>query len=155
MIRVADGIATGIVDPSELHSTVRRLHDEGYDLLVDLFAYDTPDRQKRFDVVYLFHRMADGARTRLKVQVARNETVPSLVELQPSANWYEREVYDLYGVRFSGHPDLRRILMPDDWIGHPLRRDHPLGGEVVDYGLPDQRPRTTVAPIEFPEGTVR
>jgi NADH-quinone oxidoreductase subunit C len=155
MIRVADGIPTELVAPSDLHSVVRRLNADGYGLLVDLFAYDTPDREKRFDVVYLFHRMTDSARARLKAEVAEGEPVPSIVELHPSANWYEREVYDLYGVTFSGHPDLRRILMPDDWIGHPLRRDHPLGGEVVDYGLPDQRPRTTVAPIEFPEGTAR
>ena len=155
MIRVADGIVTGVVPAADLPTTVQRLRHEGYALLVDLFAYDTPDREKRFDIVYLFHRMADSARTRVKVQVAAGEPVPSIVGIHPSANWYEREVYDLYGIPFAGHPDLRRILMPDDWIGHPLRRDHPLGGEVVDYGLPDQRPRPTVAPIEFPEGTVR
>ena len=155
MIRVADGVATGIVAAADLPATSQRLHAEGYTLLVDLFAYDTPDREQRFDVVYLFHRMADAARTRLKVQVAADEPVASIVDLYPSANWYEREVFDLYGVRFNGHPDLRRILMPDDWIGHPLRRDHPLGGEVVDYGLPDQQRRPTVAPIQFPEGTDR
>jgi NADH-quinone oxidoreductase subunit C len=151
----ADGIATGLVDPAELLSGVRALRAAGYDLLVDLFAYDTPERAARFDVVYLFHRVADGARTRLKVQVDADREVPSIVAVYPGAGWYEREVYDLYGVRFAGHPDLRRILLPDDWIGHPLRRDHPLGGEVVDYGLPDQRPRASVAPIAFPEGTAR
>jgi NADH-quinone oxidoreductase subunit C len=155
MIRVADGIPTGLVLPSELLAAARALRDEGYDLLVDCFGYDTPDRERRFDVVYLFHRMSDGARTRVKVEVADGDAIPSITDVYPGASWYEREVYDLYGVPFSGHPDLRRILMPDDWIGHPLRRDHPLGGEVVDYALPEDRPRATVAPIEFPEGTKR
>jgi NADH-quinone oxidoreductase subunit C len=153
VIRVADGIATAVVAAEQLKERVSALQAEGYDLLVDLLAYDTPERAARFDVVYLLHRLSDNSRTRIKVQVAEDEHVPSLTPLYPSADWFEREIYDLYGVVFDGHPDLRRILMPDDWIGHPLRRDHPLGGEVVDYGL---RPRTeTVAPIDFPEGTTR
>ena len=150
---VADGIDTAVVAVEQLKDTVSKLRDDGYDLLVDLFAYDTPERAARFDVVYLFHRLADNARTRIKVQVAVDESVPTLTTLYPSADWYEREVFDLYGVTFDGHPDMRRILMPDDWIGHPLRRDHPLGGEVVDYGL--RPPTDTVAPIDFPEGTTR
>lgn len=152
MSRVADGVDTSVVATGELLDTVRQLQVDGFDVLVDLFAYDTPERRERFDVVYLFHRHGDNARRRLKVQVADGAAVPTISELYPPANWYEREVYDLYGVPFEGHPDLRRILMPDDWIGHPLRRDHPLGGEVVDYGLP--RPQA-VAPIDFPEGTTR
>ena len=154
MIRVADDIPTGLVSPVELHRAVIALRAEGFDFLVDLFGYDTPERPARFDVVYLLHRMSDGVRTRLKVQVADGEAVPTITDLYPNADWYEREVYDLYGVPFSGHPDLRRILLPDDWIGHPLRRDHPLGGEVVDYGLAGER-RDTIAPLVFPEGTAR
>lgn len=153
MIRVADGIPTAVVAAEQLLDRVALLRGDGYDLLVDVLAYDTPERERRFDVVYLFHRLADNARTRLQVEVGERDAVPSITDLYPSANWYEREVYDMYGVSFSGHPDLRRILMPDDWIGHPLRRDHPLGGEVVEYGL---RPTAeTVAPIDFPEGTTR
>ena len=153
MMRVADGIPTAVVAAEQLLERVAQLRGDGYDLLVDVLAYDTPERDRRFDVVYLFHRLADNARTRLQVEVGERDAVPSITDLYPSANWYEREVYDMYGVTFSGHPDLRRILMPDDWIGHPLRRDHPLGGEVVEYGL---RPTTeTVAPIDFPEGTTR
>ena len=153
MTRVADGITTAVVAVDELLARVGELHADGYDMLVDLFAYDTPERAERFDVVYLFHRLSDNARTRLKVQVAEGIAVPTITETYPSAGWYEREVFDLYGVPFAGHPDLRRILMPDDWIGHPLRRDHPLGGEVVDYGL--RPPAESVAPIDFPEGTTR
>jgi NADH-quinone oxidoreductase subunit C len=153
MIRVADGIPTAVVAAEQLMERVTGLRADGYDLLVDLFAYDTPDRERRFDVVYLFHRLADDARTRLHVEVGERDAVPSIAGLYPGASWYEREAFDMYGVAFTGHPDLRRILMPDDWIGHPLRRDHPLGGEVVDYGL---RPSAeTVAPIDFPEGTTR
>lgn len=153
MIRVADGIPTAVVAAEQLLERVIELRADGYDLLVDVFAYDTPEREPRFDVVYLFHRLADSARTRLHVEVGEREAVPSIAGLYPGASWYEREVFDMYGVSFAGHPDLRRILMPDDWIGHPLRRDHPLGGEVVDYGL---RPNVeTVAPIDFPEGTTR
>ncbi len=153
MSRVADGIPTAVVAADELLRRVEELRAEGYDMLIDLFAYDTPERAARFDVVYLFHRLSDNARTRLKVQVADGAAVPTISGLYAAAAWYEREVYDLYGVPFADHPDLRRILMPDDWIGHPLRRDHPLGGEVVDYGLPS--PMDTVAPIDFPEGTTR
>ncbi len=153
MIRVADGIPTAVVAAEQLMDRVAELRRDGYDLLVDLLAYDTPERGRRFDVVYLFHRLADSARTRVQVEVGERDAVPSITEVYPSANWYEREVYDMYGVTFTGHPDMRRILMPDDWIGYPLRRDHPLGGEVVEYGL---RPvAETVAPIDFPEGTTR
>jgi NADH-quinone oxidoreductase subunit C len=153
VIRVADGISTSVVAVERLLDEVRALQDEGYDLLVDLFAYDTPERPARFDVVYLFHRLGDNTRTRVKIEVADGASVPSITALYPPADRYEREVYDLYGIPFTGHPDLRRLLMPDEWIGHPLRRDHPLGGEVVEYGL--AAPTETVAPIDFPEGTTR
>ena len=153
MIRVADGVPTAVVAAERLLERVTELRADGYDLLVDLFAYDTPDRERRFDVVYLFHRLADSARTRLHVEVGERDAVSSIAGLYPGASWYEREVFDMYGVSFTGHPDLRRILMPDDWIGHPLRRDHPLGGEIVDYGLGPTV--ETVSPIDFPEGTTR
>jgi len=154
MTRVADGIATGTVRPADLPSAIAALQVEGFDFLIDLFAYDTPERAARFDVVYLLRRMGDGSRTRLTVQVADGEAIPTVTSLYPNANWYEREVFDLFGVPFEGHPDLRRILLPDDWIGHPLRRDHPLGGEVVAYGLSGEQ-RDTIAPLVFPEGTTR
>ena len=152
MRRVADGIDTAVVEASALLDTIAAISADGYELLVDITAVDTPDRAARFDLAYLFHRLSDNGRRRLVVEAGEGDVMPSITSLYPSANWYEREVFDLFGVRFSGHPDLRRILMPDDWIGYPLRRDHPLGGEVVDYGL---RKIETVAPIDFPEGTTR
>ncbi|MDO8562981.1 MAG: NADH-quinone oxidoreductase subunit C [Candidatus Limnocylindria bacterium] len=153
MIRVADGVPTAFVEPSEVHETAARARAAGHELLIDLTAFDTPERTSRFDLVYLFHRLADNARVRVHVHVAEGAGVATVSDLYPAADWYEREVYDLFGIPFQGHPDLRRILMPDDWVGHPLRRDHPLGGEVVDYGGAGKR--DTVVPLAFPEGTAR
>ncbi|MBM4420829.1 MAG: NADH-quinone oxidoreductase subunit C [Chloroflexi bacterium] len=152
-MRVADGVPTALLEPSAVPAAVHGLKAAGFALLVDLTAFDSPERAKRFDVVYLFHRFADAKRVRLQIAVGERDAVPTITPEFPGANWYEREVYDLFGVRFQGHPDLRRILMPDDWLSHPLRRDHPLGGEVVDYG--PARPREAVAPLMFPEGTER
>ena len=72
-------------------------------------------------------------RVRLKIRVAEGESVPSLTPIWQTANWHEREVYDMFGVKFDNHPDLQRILMPDDWIGHPLRKDYPLMFEEVAF----------------------
>ena len=153
MIRVADGIPTAFVEARDAHDAVARARAAGHELLVDVTAFDTPERADRFDVVYLLHRLADHSRLRLQVRVAEGVALASIVDLYPAANWYERELYDLFGILFTDHPDLRRILMPDDWVGHPLRRDHPLGGEVVEYGAAARR--DTVVPLAFPEGTTR
>jgi NADH-quinone oxidoreductase subunit C len=92
-------------------------------------------RAPRWEVVYTFLSLSRNARVRLKVEVEDGPTpeVPTVSAVYPSANWYEREIYDLMGIRFSDHPDLRRILLPDDWQGYPLRFDHPLGGEEVGF----------------------
>lgn len=96
----------------------------GYTLLTDHTAVDYPKREKRFDLVYHLYSFKRNERLRLKVMAADGEAAPSVVGVWPTANWLEREVYDLFGVRYEGHPDLKRILMPDGWIGHPLRKDH-------------------------------
>ncbi|HQZ39974.1 MAG TPA: NADH-quinone oxidoreductase subunit C [Vicinamibacterales bacterium] len=83
-------------------------------------------REPRFDVVYHLVSPHRRARVRLKVRVGNDEPVPSVTSVWPGAGWMEREVYDLFGVVFDGHPDLRRLLMPDDWEGHPLRKDYPV-----------------------------
>ena len=95
-----------------------------YKLLTDLTAVDYPKREKRFDLVYHLYSFQRNDRLRLKVLVGDGEKAPSVTKLWPTANWLEREVYDMFGVQYEGHPDLKRILMPDEWTGHPLRKDY-------------------------------
>jgi NADH-quinone oxidoreductase subunit C len=103
--------------------------DEGsFDYCADLTATDWPPREKRFDVVYCLYSTRRRQRVRIKVQAAGGEAVPSVTGLWPAANWLEREVWDMFGVNVTGHPDLRRILMPQAWQGHPQRKDYPLEG---------------------------
>jgi NADH-quinone oxidoreductase subunit C len=90
--------------------------------------------EDRFEVVYNLYSMGTFERLRLKVRVSEDEpTTDTLEVVWPAANWNEREVYDLFGITFNNHSDLRRILMPDDWVGHPLRKDYPIGGEEVEF----------------------
>lgn len=108
-----------------------------YDLLEDITAVDWPEREFRYDIVYQIMSIATRASVRLKIQVG-GETepspeVPSVMGVWLAADWFEREVFDLFGVRFTGRDDVRRILMPPDWVGHPLRKDYPLSG----FSLPD------------------
>ncbi|MGD0841987.1 MAG: NADH-quinone oxidoreductase subunit C [Candidatus Acidiferrales bacterium] len=98
--------------------------DEGFDFLADLTAVDWPRREKRFDVVLNLYSFPKNQRLRLKVQVDENEPVASVVSVWPTANWLEREVYDMFGIIFEGHPDLRRLLLPEEWQGFPLRKDY-------------------------------
>jgi NADH-quinone oxidoreductase subunit C len=98
--------------------------------IIDVTAVDWPSREKRFDVVYHFLSPTKNARIRVKVETDEATPVPSIIDVFPGANWYERETYDLYGVLFTGHPDLRRILTDYGFQGHPLRKDFPLTGFV-------------------------
>lgn len=95
-----------------------------YLLLTDHTAVDFPKREKRFELIYHLYSFQRNDRLRLKVQVAENEKAPSVTGLWATANWLEREVYDMFGVPYEGHPELKRILMPDGWTGHPLRKDY-------------------------------
>ncbi len=100
--------------------------DEGgaYTFLTDETAVDYPKREKRFEVIYHLYSFKRNDRLRLKVLVGEGEKVPSVAGVWPTANWLEREVYDMFGVVYDGHPDLKRILLPDEWTGHPLRKDY-------------------------------
>lgn len=106
-----------------------------YEMLLDVTAVDLLPAAPRWEVVYSFLSLSRNERFRLKVPLADgpDPIVPSVSGVWRSGNWYEREIYNLMGIRFSGHPDLRRLLMPEDWVGYPLRFDHPLGGEEVGF----------------------
>jgi NADH-quinone oxidoreductase subunit C len=123
------GDATAVVREFYLLDVMRFLRSDptlAFDMLSDVCAVDYLPRQPRFEVVYHLYSVAKNHRLRVKVQVdGQTPSVPSLVELWASANWMEREVFDLYGIRFTGHPDLRRILLYDEFEGHPLRKDYP------------------------------
>src|SRR5579871_1503147 len=97
---------------------------EKFDWLSDLTAVDWPKREKRFEVILNMYSMEKNERLRLKVHASADERVPSVQGIWSTANWMEREVYDMFGVVFEGHPDLKRILLPDEWQGHPLRKDY-------------------------------
>jgi len=115
------------VAPGDLVAVCAALRNTlGFDLLAEITAVDYLPREPRYDVVYHLVSIANRQRLRLKVRVAAGGTIPTVQGLWPSAGWPEREVWDLFGIVFEGHPDLRRILMPDDWEGHPLRKDYPV-----------------------------
>ncbi len=107
--------------------------DLDFNALSDVIALDRYPATDgpRFEVLYQLTSLPAGVRLRVGVEVADGGSVPSAVALYPSANWPEREIFDLFGISFDGHPDLKRILLPDSWSGHPLRKDYPLGGDQV------------------------
>jgi len=107
-----------------------------YDFLSDVAGVDYYPQEPRFGVSYHLYSMAYNRSLRLKAFVSEeNPTVPSVVAVYPAANWPEREIFDLLGITFVDHPDLRRILMPESWHGHPLRKDYPLGYETVQFSF--------------------
>ena len=128
---IAFGELTLTVNLANLEGLVECLRDDPafrFSSLVDITAIDFPERAQRFDMVYQFLSMYRNHRVRLKVAVREDEMVPSLVDVFPAANWFEREVFDMFGILFSGHPDLRRILTDYGFRGHPLRKDFPTTG---------------------------
>ena len=114
-----------VVDRSLIPNVHHVFRDqEEFDYCVDITAVHYPKREKPFDVLWILYSFPRNERVRVKTQIAEGETLPSVVEIWPTANWLEREVYDMFGIRFEGHPDMKRILLPEGWKGHPLRKDY-------------------------------
>jgi NADH-quinone oxidoreductase subunit C len=136
-VLVARSEVTVTVDRDRLLDTLRFLRDDGdlgFTLLVDVSCSDWPGRDPRVWMAYHLYSPERNHRVRVKVGLPEADLrVPSAVPVFPAANWQEREVFDFFGVVFDGHPDLRRILMPDEWVGYPLRKDEPLGGVPTQY----------------------
>jgi NADH-quinone oxidoreductase subunit C len=128
---VAFGELTVTIAPSSLVSFVDFLKTDGaskFSSLVDITAVDYPTRAKRFDVIYHFLSMYQNHRIRIRTQIREDEMVPSIIDVDPASNWFEREIFDMFGILFTGHPDLRRILTDYGFRGYPLRKDFPTTG---------------------------
>jgi NADH-quinone oxidoreductase subunit C len=107
--------------------------DEQFDYCVDITAVHYPKREKQFDVIWVLYSFARNERIRVKTQIADGDSIASAVSIWTTANWLEREVFDMFGIKLAGHPDLTRILMPEDWEGHPLRKDFSVGRVPVQF----------------------
>jgi NADH-quinone oxidoreductase subunit C len=130
------GQASLLVPPGHIVAAAHALRDKhGFAMLAALSAVDYwPQRLPRFHVVYQFKNIPQKLRLEVRVPLDGDEPeLPSICEVFPNANWHERELWDMFGLKITNHPDLRRILMPEDWAGHPLRKDYPLGYEEVQF----------------------
>lgn len=148
---VAYGELTLEARADQIVSVLRFLRDDStcrFAQLIDLCGVDYPGRSKRFDVVYHLLSLSQNMRARVKVRTDEETPVPSVVDIYPAANWYEREAFDLFGIQFSGHPDLRRILTDYGFNGHPLRKDFPLTG-YVEVRYDDAQKRVVYEPVRL------
>ncbi|HEY2753568.1 NADH-quinone oxidoreductase subunit C [Phenylobacterium sp.] len=134
----------------EALTVLRDNQDFRFSILIDVCGADYPERERRFDVVYHLLSMTKNLRVRLKIQADEDTAVPSVVSVFPSADWYERETFDMYGVFFDGHPDLRRILTDYGFHGHPLRKDFPMTG-YVEVRYDDELKRVVYEPVKSVE----
>lgn len=150
---VALGELTLHVARDQIANVLRYLRDDPrclFTQLIDICGVDYPGRQQRFDVVYHLLSPQLNHRIRLKIQTDDQTPAPSAVSIFPAANWYEREAFDLYGILFSGHPDLRRILTDYGFQGHPLRKDFPLTG-FVELRYSEELKRVVYEPVKLPQ----
>ncbi len=148
---VAFGEATVVTGPDTLVGLLLFLRDDPacrFTTLVDICGADYPEREKRFEVVYHLLSMHLNQRIRVKVQTDEQTPVPSCLGVWPAANWFEREAFDMYGIQFSDHPDLRRILTDYGFTGYPLRKDFPLTG-FVEVRYDDAQQRVVYEPVRL------
>ncbi|MBA3325142.1 MAG: NADH-quinone oxidoreductase subunit C [Rhodobacteraceae bacterium] len=146
-----NGELTILVAPSALPAFVDFLRTDPscrFTTLIDITAVDWPDRDRRFELVYHFLSMSLNARVRVKAALREDEIAPSITAIFPCANWYEREVFDMYGILFSGHPDLRRILTDYGFRGFPLRKDFPTTG-YVEVRYDEEAKRVVYEPVKL------
>ena len=114
-----------VIEPAIAFELLQILRDgEQFDYCVDIPAVHYPEREKQFDLLWILYSFSKNERIRVKIMIADGKSVPSATPIWATANWLEREVFDMFGIRFDGHPDLKRILLPDGWKGHPLRKDY-------------------------------
>ena len=149
--RVAYGELTITANARDIVKVATFLRDDERCLFwsfIDVTAIDWPGREPRFDVVYHLLSPKHNHRIRVKIAVGENTPVPSIIDVFPGANWFEREAYDLYGVLFTGHPDMRRILTDYGFEGHPLRKDFPLTG-FVEVRYDDEEKRVVYEPVRL------
>ena len=136
---VSAGDAWITVEADNIHQSLFALKSEGFRLLVFLTCVDhlvdtSREWPARYELVYQLRNLETREQIRVRTFIGGDQPkIDSVHDLFPPANWDERETYDMFGIVFNDHPDLTRILMPDDWVGHPLRRDYPVGGEVVEF----------------------
>jgi NADH-quinone oxidoreductase subunit C len=149
--RIAFGELTLMADRERIVSLLELLRDDArcrFEVLIDICGVDWPARERRFDVVYHLLSPRLNQRVRVKVETDEVAPVPSAIPVFPAANWFEREAYDMYGIRFSGHPDLRRLLTDYGFRGYPLRKDFPLTG-YVEVRYDDEQKRVVYEPVKL------
>ena len=148
---IARGELTLVVAREKIADVLVTLRQDSqclFEVLIDICGVDYPEREQRFDVVYHLLSPRRNQRIRVKCTTDEDTAVPSVVDVFPAANWFEREAYDMYGIMFSGHPDLRRILTDYGFKGHPLRKDFPMTG-YVEVRYDDEQKRVVYEPVKL------
>lgn len=148
---IAFGELTLVTSTSKVMAVLKFLRDDQlcrFIQMMDLCGVDYPERTKRFDVVYHLLSMHANQRVRVKVPVAEEQTIPSVIDVYPCANWFEREAFDMYGIQFENHPDMRRLLTDYGFEGYPLRKDFPLTGHY-EVRYDDEQGRVVYEPVNL------